>query len=90
METMIRITLFLILAQTIVQLAPGDSYEKYLRLLVRWILLALMLSPIMALLSGQTVDVVLGRMLQETTALEQSLGQYRSGEERLDSYETGR
>lgn len=75
MERMIRITIFLILAQTLVHLAPKESYEKYLKLLVKWFLLALLLSPIMALLTGQSLEKIVGSILMESTSYQYSVSQ---------------
>lgn len=72
---MIRITIFLILAQTLVHLAPKESYEKYLKLLVKWFLLALLLSPIMALLTGQSLEKIVGSILMESASYQYSVSQ---------------
>lgn len=68
-----RIAVFLILAQTIVHLSPRECYEKYVKLLVRLMLIASLLTPLTALLTGEPAGKLTQRILDESKAFEQSI-----------------
>ncbi|MGN0425852.1 MAG: stage III sporulation protein AF [Acetatifactor sp.] len=74
-QSIIRIAVFLILAQTIVHLSPRESYEKYIKLLVRLMLIASLLTPLTSMLTGEPARQVTRRILEESRAYEQSIHQ---------------
>lgn len=55
-EIMKRASIFVILAQTIVRFRPGESYEKYLKMLVSVMTMAVMVLPILALFKENLTD----------------------------------
>ena len=72
-QSIVKIAVFLILAQTIVHLSPRESYEKYLKLLVRLMLIASLLTPLTSMLTGETVGQVTRTILEESRAYERSI-----------------
>lgn len=74
-QSIVRIAVFLILAQTIVHLSPRECYEKYVKLLVRLMLIASLLTPLTSLLTGKSVEQVTQRILQESRAFERTIHQ---------------
>ena len=74
-QSIVRIAVFLILAQTIVHLSPRECYEKYVKLLVRLMLIASLLTPLTSLLTGESAEKVTQRILQESRAYERSIHQ---------------
>lgn len=54
-EWLKRLTIFLIMAKMIVHLRPKQEYEKYLKLVVGLMVLAMILEQGMLILSGATI-----------------------------------
>lgn len=74
-QSIVRIAIFLIFAQTIVHLSPRESYAKYMKLLVRLMLIESLLVPISTLLTGEPEELISQRLLQESRAYEQAIQQ---------------
>lgn len=55
-EIMKRASIFVILAQTIVRFRPGESYEKYLKMLVSVMTMAVLVLPIMNLFKKDLIN----------------------------------
>lgn len=51
-ESMVKLTVFVICAQTIIHFRPKETYEKYLRLLMNLLILLLLILPVKNLLQG--------------------------------------
>lgn len=54
-ETIQKIGIFLIAAQAIMHFAPGTAYTKYIKLIVSIMILAMFLSPIYQLITGEII-----------------------------------
>lgn len=67
LETIRRVGIFIICAQTLIHFRPNESYEKYMKLLVSVMVLVQLVLPIAAILQGK-----------EASALEESVKQYEA------------
>lgn len=67
LDTIRRVGIFIICAQTLIHFRPNESYEKYMKLLVSVMVLVQLVLPIAAILQGK-----------EALALEESVKQYEA------------
>lgn len=67
LDTIRRVGIFIICAQTLIHFRPNESYEKYMKLLVSVMVLVQLVLPIAAILQGK-----------EARALEESVKQYEA------------
>lgn len=74
-ESMVKLTVFVICAQTIIHFRPKETYEKYLKLLMNLLILSLLILPVKNLLQGGE-----GRSLDE---------EYKLFQKRMEEYMEG-
>lgn len=73
LQTICRIGIFMICAQTIVHFRPRETYEKYLKLLVSVMILIQLFLPVGSFLLGGNIEQTLEGLEMFRTQLEQEM-----------------
>lgn len=84
-----QVGIFLICAQTLIHFRPGESYEKYFKLLLSIMLLIQLLQPLLTVLGGDNIagtDVQAAEFAEEIrTVLEQAAVQAEQTEDEIQA-----